>query len=130
MAIVQVEPGGFEIDVRPGEALAVAAWRLGYTWPTRCWGQAECMACYVTVLRGEAEADLSPASDYERLQMRTLMPRRILGPRTRLACQLCVQSDGLVVEKKGVRPPIGSPPTDQPEDSWFPAAGRREKGDR
>ncbi len=103
MACVRVEPAGVEFDVKPGESVAEAAWRLGYTWPTKCWGQAECMVCFVRVIGGEVRAQ--PAGDAELLAMRTLLPRRLRGPLTRLACRLQVTGDGLVVEKKGVQPP-------------------------
>jgi 2Fe-2S ferredoxin len=110
MARVRVEPAGLEFDVPPGESIAEAAWRLGYFWPTNCYGQAECMACFVRVLDGESSAE-SPSDD-ELLAMRMRMPRRLRGPLTRLACRLNVTGEGLVVEKKGVRPPLpahGSP---------------------
>jgi 2Fe-2S ferredoxin len=103
MAQVRVEPAGVEFDVKPGESVAEAAWRLGYTWPTKCWGQAECMVCFVRVTGGEVHAE--PPGDAELLAMRTLLPRRLRGPLTRLACRLQVKGDGLVVEKKGVLPP-------------------------
>jgi 2Fe-2S ferredoxin len=104
MAKVRVEPAGLEFDVPPGESIAEAAWRLGYLWPTNCYGQAECMACFVRVLGGELSAE-SPSDD-ELLAMRMHMPKRLRGPMTRLACRLRVTGEGLVVEKKGVRPPL------------------------
>ncbi len=103
MAIVRVEPSGVEFDVPPGESVAEAAWRLGYTWPTRCWGQAECMVCWVRILDGELQAE-SP-SENELFAMRSRLPAKLRGPFTRLACQLHVNGDGLVLEKKGVKPP-------------------------
>ena len=103
MAIVRVEPAGIEFDVGPGEAVAEAAWRLGYTWPTKCWGQAECMVCFVRILEGELQAE--PPSEAELFAMRTRLPVKLRSPLTRLACQLRVNGDGLIVEKKGVLPP-------------------------
>jgi 2Fe-2S ferredoxin len=101
--MVRVEPSGVEFDVQPGESVAEAAWRLGYTWPTTCWGQADCMVCFVRVLDGELQA--APASEDELFQMQTKMTRRLRSPLTRLACRLRVKGDGLVLEKKGVQPP-------------------------
>ena len=72
MTVVRVEPSGFEFDVRPGESVAEAAWRLGYSWPTTCWGQAECMLCFVRVTAGELHTE--PPDDDELLQMQTRMP--------------------------------------------------------
>jgi 2Fe-2S ferredoxin len=103
MATVRVEPAGVEFDVKRGESVAEAAWRLGFTWPTNCWGQAECMVCFVKVVDGEVQAE--PPGEEELSQMRTRLPRRLRGPLTRLACRLLVKGDGLVVEKKGVYPP-------------------------
>jgi 2Fe-2S ferredoxin len=103
MTIVRVEPSGFEFDVRPGESVAEAAWRLGYRWPTSCWGQAECMLCFVTVTAGELHTQ--PPEDDELLAMQTRMPARARTPLTRLACRLRVNGPGVVVEKRGVRAP-------------------------
>lgn len=106
MATIRVEPAGVEFDVRAGESVAEAAWRLGYTWPTKCWGQAECMVCLVKVVDGELQTQ--PPDEDELFQLRTRLPRRLLGPLTRLACRLQVTGAGVVLEKKGVR----EPPTD------------------
>jgi len=103
MATVHVEPAGIDIDVQPGESVAEAAWRQGYTWPTRCWGQAECMACFVRVLDGEMHTE--PAGEGELFEMRTKLPKYLRDPFTRLACRLQVTGEGVVLEKKGVLPP-------------------------
>jgi 2Fe-2S ferredoxin len=103
VTVVRVEPAGFEIDVRPGESIAEAAWRLGYRWPTSCWGQAECMLCFVRVTAGEPQTE--PPDDEEVSQMQTQMPSQWRSPVTRLACRLRITGPGVVVEKKGVRAP-------------------------
>ena len=103
MASVRVEPGGVEFEVAPGESVAEAAWNHGYTWPTKCWGQAECMVCWVRVLDGELDAE--PPTEEELSAMRTRLPVKLRSPLTRLACRLRVSGDGLVLEKKGVRGP-------------------------
>jgi 2Fe-2S ferredoxin len=108
MPRVRVEPGGFDLDVMAGETVAEAAWRLGYTWPTQCYGQADCMVCRVRVIAGDEAA--APADDDELDRMRTKLPQHLLDPRARLACRLSVVDDGLVVEKKGVRSPGGEWP--------------------
>jgi 2Fe-2S ferredoxin len=101
--IVRVEPLGADIEVLPGEALAEAAWRLGYWWPTTCWGQADCMLCRVVVTGGD---DLVvPADDEEQEAMRVRLPSSARRPGVRLACRLRVTDDGVTVEKSGVRPP-------------------------
>jgi 2Fe-2S ferredoxin len=107
MPIVRVEPAGIEFDVNPDESVAEAAWRLGYTWPTNCWGQAECMVCWVRILDGELAAE--PPGEEELFAMRSRLPVKLRSPLTRLACRLHVNGGGLVLEKKGVRPP-GAPP--------------------
>jgi 2Fe-2S ferredoxin len=103
VAVVRVDPAGWELDVQVGETLAEAAWRLGYYWPTSCWGQAECMLCYVRITDGELEAE--PPDEEELSRMDTRMPSQWQSSTTRLACRLRVNGAGLVVEKKGVRPP-------------------------
>jgi 2Fe-2S ferredoxin len=101
MVRVRVEPGGFDLDVREGEPLAEAAWRLGYRWPTVCWGQAECMVCVVEVVEGEE--NVLPARDEELEAMaQRLVQRRA---RSRLGCRLIVRGEGVVVRKAGVLPP-------------------------
>ena len=100
MAIVRVEPSGVEIDVEPAESVAEAAWRQDVAWPTKCFGQAECMVCFVRVVDGELSTE--PPSDDELFAMRTLLPRRLRTPLTRLACRLRITGNGVVLEKKGV----------------------------
>lgn len=86
-----------------GESIAEAAWRLGYVWPTRCWGQAECMVCYTRIIAGETQVE--PPGDEELERMQRLLPRRWRKPATRLACRLKVTGPGVVVEKPGVCAP-------------------------
>ncbi len=73
-------------------------------WPTLCWGQAECMLCMTEVIEGEEQTE--PQADEERTQMQKLLPARLLGnSKSRLACRLLVKGEGVVLEKRGVRPP-------------------------
>jgi 2Fe-2S ferredoxin len=109
MARVRVEPSGIEFDVGPRESVAEAAWRLGHVWPTKCYGQAECMTCFVKVLDGELQT--VPPGEDELLQMRNRMPQRLRGPLTRLACRLQIKGPGVVLEKKGVQP--GTPSVEE-----------------
>lgn len=104
--VVRVEPAGVEFEVQAGESVAEAAWRLGYSWPTRCWGQAECMVCFTKVIGGEMQTEAP--EDEELHQMRTLLPRQSWSSLTRLACRLKVKGPGVILEKRGVRPPSSS----------------------
>ena len=106
MAVVRVEPLGAEIELLPGEALADAAWRLGFVWPTTCWGQADCMLCRVRIVGGEEFVD--PAAEEESEALRVRLPVAARAPGVRLACRLKVHGDGVIVEKSGVRPPPGT----------------------
>jgi ferredoxin, 2Fe-2S len=119
MATVRVLPAGIEFEVRPGEPVAAAAWRQGYLWPTKCWGQAECMVCYVRMVEGELS--MVPPGAEELHQMRTLLPRRLRSPLTRLGCRLEVTGEGVVLEKKGVYAPLETVDGDAPAAQ--PAAG-------
>lgn len=103
MTIVRIDPSGLEIDVRPGESVAEAAWRQGYSWPTKCWGQRECMQCFVRVSDGEQH--IVPPDDDEVLAMRTLFPPRLRSPLVRLGCCVRIRAEGVVLLKKGVEPP-------------------------
>jgi hypothetical protein len=49
LTMVRGEPLGVDLELEPGESVIEVAWRLGYRWPTTCWGQAECMLCRVDV---------------------------------------------------------------------------------
>jgi ferredoxin, 2Fe-2S len=100
---VHVEPLGADIELLDGEALAVAAWRLGYRWPTTCWGQAQCMLCRVEVVGGE-DATV-PATPDELEACRVNLPSSARRPGVRLACQLRVTGEGVTVRKIGVGPP-------------------------
>ncbi len=90
------------MELLPGEAVAVGAWRLGYSWPTSCWGQAECMLCRTVVLDGDEY--VVPPSDDELEALRLLLPRSIRQPGLRLGCRLVVTRDGVTVMKKGLGP--------------------------
>jgi ferredoxin, 2Fe-2S len=98
-----VEPSGEVLELLPGEAVAVGAWRLGYWWPTSCWGQADCMLCRTEVVEGDDR--VLPAGDEERDAMRRKLPRSAQRPGARLACRLVPTGDGVVVRKDGLRPP-------------------------
>jgi len=103
MPLVTIEPGALTLEVRADESLAQAAWRQGYHWPTTCWGEMACMVCAVQVVGGEAS--VLPATLEEESAISERMPQFRRTPNTRLACQLFVCGDGVVVEKAGVRPP-------------------------
>ena len=97
---MRVDPDGIELDLEPGETLIEAAWRLGYTWPTRCYGQAECTACHIEVMEGAEHA--SAIGEDEAVALATLRP----GTRAlRLACRIRFDGDA-VVKKRGVRAPF------------------------
>lgn len=100
--VVRVEPGGVELELEPGETIIEAAWRLGYHWPTVCYGQASCAVCHVEVLAGEEH--LAPAGDEEQDAIVDLLPssRRRDPTRLRLACRAQPTGD-VAVRKKGVR---------------------------
>ena len=101
MRVVRVEPAGVDIPVDDGETLMAAAVRAGYRWPTVCGGQAQCGVCVLTVV---SPSELPPPSPLEAGRL-AVVPERILDPSAvlRLACQLRVEADGLVVFKRGVR---------------------------
>jgi ferredoxin, 2Fe-2S len=105
LPIVRIEPLGEEIRLQPGESVAEAAWRLGYHWPTTCFGQANCMQCRLRIVAGEQF--VVPADDEESDAMRTRLPASARMPGIRLGCRLTVIADGVTVEKRGVRPPDG-----------------------
>jgi 2Fe-2S ferredoxin len=100
---VRVEPSGAELDLLPGEAVAIGAWRLGYRWPTTCWGQADCMLCRTEVVAGQDR--VAPPGGEELDALARKVPRSQQRPGTRLACRLVVTGDGVVVRKEGVEPP-------------------------
>jgi ferredoxin, 2Fe-2S len=102
MPVVRVEPSGIELELLPGEAVAVGAWRLGYSWPTSCWGQAECMLCRTEVVDGDEH--VLPPNDDELEALRLLLPRSARRPGVRLGCRLVVTADGVTVMKKGLVP--------------------------
>lgn len=106
MTVVRIEGSDVEIDVGSGESVAEAAWRQGFTWPTKCWGQLECMQCFVRVKDGEE--NIVPAGDDELVAMRTMFPPRLRSRMVRLGCRLQVCGDGVTVEKKGVKAPVSS----------------------
>jgi 2Fe-2S ferredoxin len=98
---VRVEPAGVDIPVDDGETLMAAAVRAGYRWPTVCGGQAQCGVC---VLKVVSSSELRPPAPLEADRL-AVVPERQLWPDAvlRLACQLRVDADGVVVFKRGVR---------------------------
>lgn len=107
MTRVTIAGSDVEIDVRPNESVAEAAWRQGYNWPTKCWGQMECMQCFVRIKDGEI--NIVPADDDEVFAMRTLFPPRLRSRMVRLGCRIRVSGPGVVLEKKGVTAPVDTP---------------------
>ena len=99
MPRVTVEPDAIVLPIAPDETLIEAAWRLGYTWPTTCYGRAECTACHVEVIAGAEHA--SAVQDDEAAALSILGTR---GQSLRLACRLRLEGDA-VVRKRGVRAP-------------------------
>jgi 2Fe-2S ferredoxin len=98
MTLVRVDPNGIVLDVRADESLIEAAWRLGYEWPTTCYGQAECTTCAFELIDGADHA--SPVGPDEAAALGALgAGRRAL----RLACRVRFHGDA-VVRKRGVRP--------------------------
>jgi 2Fe-2S ferredoxin len=106
MTVVRIEPGGIGIEVKSRESVAEAAWRQGYTWPTKCWGQMDCVTCFARIREGEER--ILPPQDDELFAMRTRLPARLRSPLVRLGCRILVTGDGVVLEKKGVRLPDGA----------------------
>ncbi|MBA3743125.1 MAG: (2Fe-2S)-binding protein [Sporichthya sp.] len=79
-----------------------AATREGYRWPTICGGKATCTTCFVQVVEGRAS--VPPAGLVETNALRMLVKRFADDPgRIRLACQVTVAGDGVVVLRPGVR---------------------------
>ncbi|OHV30936.1 ferredoxin [Pseudofrankia sp. EUN1h] len=99
---MHVDPVGADLELEPGETIIEAAWRLGYHWPTTCYGQATCTVCHLEVLAGDEH--LTPADEEERHALENRLPgadRRDLA-RLRLACRARATGD-VTVRKKGVR---------------------------
>jgi len=103
MTSVHIEGSNVDIDVKSHETVAEAAWRQGYSWPTKCYGQLECMQCFVRIKDGEI--NIVPAKEEEITAMRTLLPPRLRSRMVRLACRVEVSGPGVVLEKKGVTAP-------------------------
>jgi 2Fe-2S ferredoxin len=100
-AIVTVEPLGDKIEVAEDETIFEAAFRHGYEWPTRCYGQAQCTFCCLEVESGNANT-VDPETEEELILDRI---RRIRSATSeapyRLACRLKIKGD-VVVRKDGV----------------------------
>lgn len=109
MPSVHIDGSDVDIDVNLGEAVAEAAWRQGYTWPTKCWGQLECMVCFVRIKPGDGEVNIVPPSEDEIVAMRAMLPPRLRSPMVRLGCRIEVCGDGVELEKKGVKLPETAP---------------------
>ena len=103
-ANVTVEPAGWCLAVLATETLFDAAWRVGASWPSVCYGQARCTACHVTVVAGQ-EHILEP--DEEERKLLAWIARRDGTDETklRLACRLRITGPVLVVHPRAVGPP-------------------------
>jgi len=100
--VIHVDPVGADLELEPDETIIEAAWRLGYHWPTTCYGQATCTVCHVEVLGGGEH--LTPADDEEQDALDRGLPgsRRRDSGEIRLACRARATGDA-TVRKKGVR---------------------------
>jgi ferredoxin len=95
-----VLPSGIDITVATGETVFEAASRQGVDWPTRCYGQAQCMLC---ALELEDVADGAVAPQGEEVDaIRRIQSLRGPGFRCRLACRMRV-SGAVTVRKDGVQ---------------------------
>ena len=102
MSRVTVQPAGVTFEVQPGESLAEAAWRQDYVWPTKCWGQLECMSCFTIIIDGELAAVPAESEEIDAIRLR-LSAKYSNDPRVRLGCQLRCVGETLIVEKRGFR---------------------------
>jgi 2Fe-2S ferredoxin len=102
--VVHVEPIDVDLVIEPGETIIEAAWRLGYWWPTACYGQAQCTLCQLDVLDGDE--NLNEVGDEERdvLEHHIIRGMRRDLSRLRLACRAQPTGD-VTVHKEGVTPP-------------------------
>jgi ferredoxin, 2Fe-2S len=100
MALVRVEPAGFELAVEEPMTIMAAAEAAGFLWPTVCKGQGTCTTCYVRVLHEPAHLSVPTAFENEGLSRLNVING---GQYTlRLACQAQVEGD-VTVFKRGVR---------------------------
>jgi ferredoxin, 2Fe-2S len=97
--VVEVRPLGVRIRVAEAETIFEAAWRNGYSWPTRCYGQAQCTFCCLEVECGASHA-LQPEKE-ERLVLDRIRRVRASDAPFRLACRMKINGD-VVVKKDGV----------------------------
>jgi 2Fe-2S ferredoxin len=97
--IVEVRPLGVRIKVAAAETVFEAAWRSGYSWPTRCNGQAQCTLCCLEVERGASHA--LPPEKEEQLVLDWIRRIRASDAPFRLACRMKINGD-VVVTKDGV----------------------------
>jgi ferredoxin, 2Fe-2S len=97
--VVEVQPLGVRITVAEAETIFEAAWRNGYSWPTRCYGQAQCTLCCLEVVRGAPHA-LQPEKE-EQLVLDWIRRIRASDAPFRLACRMKINGD-VVVKKDGV----------------------------
>jgi 2Fe-2S ferredoxin len=106
MPWVTVEPTGRKIEIREQETLFDAAERAGWTWPTICHGDGECLTCWVEVVAGIEH--VSSVEPVEQQGLNVLTGRRIAAAENRttlrLACQLRFSGDA-VVRRMGPKPP-------------------------
>lgn len=101
---MHVEPIGDDLELEPGETIIEAAWRLGYYWPTVCYGQAHCTLCAVEVLSGEENLTPVEGDEDDALRHRLVDASRRDPSRVRLACR-ARPSGHVTVRKEGVRRP-------------------------
>jgi 2Fe-2S ferredoxin len=97
--VVEVQPLGVRIRVGAAETIFEAAWRHGYAWPTRCYGQAKCTFCCLEVEHGASHA-LQPEKE-EQLVLDWIRRTRASDAPFRLACRMKIEGD-VVVKKDGV----------------------------
>ena len=105
MCMVFVEPANESFPVERGCDLLTAAFQAGWKWPSVCYGEGQCAACWVEVLSGADR--INAVTNAEAEGLRNLRGERHAGRCIRLACQLTPFGD-IRVRKKGAAPPAAA----------------------
>ena len=93
MSTITVQPSGKTYQASSGASILAALLAGGETIAHKCDGKAECGSCHISVLEGRKSVSKIKPAENERLDMTIGV-----GSKSRLACQVIVGEEDLVIE--------------------------------
>lgn len=93
MPVITVQPSGKTYQAAAGSSILAALLAGGETIAHKCDGKAECGSCHISLIEGRKSVSKIQPAENERLDMTVGV-----GSKSRLACQVIVGEENLIIE--------------------------------